>query len=138
MLPRRFHIMVVDRHPAVRMLICSQLRGLGYDTLSCAQDGASALARLKIEPIDAVLMDVESSSGGMEALAALRADPALRDLPVVVITTRAEQETVTASLALGVSGYLIKPPSAAAIGACLRRALQGRGDSGRVEIAAAS
>ncbi|MDP2764784.1 MAG: response regulator, partial [Brevundimonas sp.] len=128
MLPGRFRIMVVDSQPAIRMRICSQLRELGYDALTCADDGASALARLMVEPTDAVLMEVESSTGGgMEALAALRADPELRDLPVVVITTRAEQETVTASLALGVSGFLIKPPSTAAIGACLRRALLGRG-----------
>jgi two-component system chemotaxis response regulator CheY len=131
MLPGRFRIMVVDSQPALRMLLCSQLRQLGYDNLACAHDGASALSRLMVEPMDAVLMDVESSGGGgMEALAALRADPALRDLPVVVITTRAEQETVRASIALGVSGYLIKPPSTAAIGACLGRALQGRGDVG--------
>ena len=137
MLPGRFRIKVVDSQPAVRMRICSQLRELGYDALTCAQDGGSALARLMVEPTDAVLMEVESSTGGgMEALAALRADPMLRDLPVVVITTRAEQETVTASLALGVSGFLIKPPSTAAIGACLRRALLDRGDSGGTAVTA--
>ncbi|MDP2118193.1 MAG: response regulator [Brevundimonas sp.] len=123
MLPGRYLIMVVDSHPAARMLICSQLRALGHDGLTCAQDGASALTRLKVEPIDIVFMDVGSAvSGGMEALAAIRADPALHHLPVVLITTRAERETVEASLVLGVTGYLIKPPSAAAIGACLRRA----------------
>lgn len=123
MLPGRYRIMVVDSHPAARMLICSHLRALGHDALTCAPDGASALTRLKVEPIDIVFMDVGSAvSGGMEALAAIRADPALHHLPVVLITTRAERETVEASLVLGVTGYLIKPPSAAAIGACLRRA----------------
>ncbi|GEM_PF-949530 len=131
-----YRIMVVESQPALRMLICSQLRQLGYDTLTCAHDGASALARLKVEPIDAVLMDVDLSVGGLEALTALRADPALRHLPVVVITTRAEGDTVKASLALGVSGYLIKPPSAAALGACLRRALSDGDEQGRPDATA--
>lgn len=132
-MPRgRYRIMVVDSQPAMRMMICSQLRGLGYGVLTCAHDGASALVRLKTEPVDAVLMDVETTgTGGLEALVALRADPALRHLPVVVITTRAERETVEASLALGVSGYLIKPPTAAALGACLGRALLNAHDPGR-------
>jgi CheY-like chemotaxis protein len=139
MLPGRFRIMVVDSQPAVRMLLCSQLRQLGYDNLTCAHDGASALARLKVEPMDAVLMEVESpSGGGMEALAALRADPALRDLPVVVITTRAEQETVESSRALGISGYLIKPPSVTAIGACLRRAFANGDEIAPPPVASAS
>ena len=124
MVQRRFRIMVVDSHPALRMQICSQLRELGYDDLTCAHNGPSALARLKAEPMDAVIMGVESTDGGgLEALAAIRADPALRDLPVVVVTARADRETVKAGLALGVSGYLIKPPTAAAIGTCLSRAL---------------
>ncbi|MBU4134900.1 MAG: response regulator [Alphaproteobacteria bacterium] len=132
-MPRgRYRIMVVDSQPAMRMMICSQLRGLGYGVLTCAHDGASALVRLKTEPVDAVLMDVETTgTGGLEALVALRADPALRHLPVVVITTRAERETVEASLALGVSGYLIKPPKGAALGACLGRALLNAHDPGR-------
>lgn len=123
-----YRIMVVESQPALRMLICSQLRQLGYVALTCADDGAAALARLKVEPIDAVLMDVEPSVGGLEALTALRADPALRHLPVVVVTTRAEGATVKACLGLGVSGYLIKPPSVAALGACLRRALPDGGE----------
>ncbi len=122
----RYCIMVNDRQLTMRMLICSQLDELGYDALTCAFGGIAALVRLKLEPIDAVLIDVESTTcGGMEALAALRKDPDLRHLPVVVITTRAELETVSAGLALGVTGYLIKPPSTAVLGASLRRALLG-------------
>ncbi len=135
-MPRgRYRIMVVDSQPAMRMMICSQLRGLGYGVLTCAHDGASALARLKMEPVDAVLMDVETSGPrGLDALAALRADPVLRHLPVVVITSRTERETVEASLALGVSGYLIKPPTAAALGACLGRALLHASDPGQTAV----
>jgi len=116
--------MVVDGHAAARMMICSQLRTLGHEALTCAHDWKSALARLKVEPIDIVFLDVESANGGgIKALAAIRSDAVLHPLPVVLITTRAERETVEASLALGVSGYLVKPPSVAAISACLRRAL---------------
>jgi two-component system chemotaxis response regulator CheY len=121
--PARRRIMVVDSEPALRMLVCSHLRGLGHDILACAHDAPSALARIKVEPFDIVFMDAGlSPGGGMEALAAIRADPALHHLPVVLMTARAERETVEASLALGVSGYLIKPPTAAALGVCLRRA----------------
>lgn len=127
----RYCIMVVDSQLAVRMLICSQLHDLGYDALACAPNGTAVLARFKLEPIDAVLIDVESTTcGGMEALRALRTDPDLRHLPVVLITARAELETVSAGLALGVSGCLIKPPSTKALGASLRRALLGGLDVG--------
>lgn len=131
MLPGRYRIMVVDSEPALRMLICSQLRTLGHDSLTCVHDGSEALARLKIEPIDIVFMEVGSAlGGGIKTLAAIRADPRLHHLPVVVITARAEKETVETSRALGVSGYLIKPPSVASLGACLRRAFANDGETG--------
>lgn len=139
MLTGRYRIMVVDSEPALRMLICSQLRALGQDVLTCVHDGVSALARLKVEPIDIVFMDVGSTLvGGMEALTAIRADPTLHHLPVVLITARAERETVEASLALGVSGYLIKPPTALALGACLRRAFANDGETGAPALTAYS
>lgn len=131
MLPGRYRIMVVVSEPGVRMLICSQLRTLGQDTLTCVNDGPAALARLKVESIDLIFLEVGSVLGcGMTALAAIRADPRLRHLPVVVITNRAEQETVEASRALGVSGYLIKPLSEATLATCLRRAFAHDGGTG--------
>lgn len=43
--------------------MCSQLRTLGHEALACAHDWESALARLKVESIDIVFLDVEAASG---------------------------------------------------------------------------
>jgi DNA-binding response OmpR family regulator len=71
---------------------------------------------------------------GLEVCQALRRDPATADLPVIVVTARAEESDRVAGLELGADDYLTKPFSpkelVARVGALLRRAARGAGGAG--------
>ena len=88
--------------------------------LIVARDGAEALDYLfargrhadrnRAELPSIVLLDLNLPKlDGREVLQAIRADPATRDLPVIVLTTSAEPFDVEASYALGVNSYIQKP-----------------------------
>jgi CheY-like chemotaxis protein len=73
--------------------------------------GEEVLARLAKAPRPlAVLLDVNMPGlGGVETLRRVKADPALAGLPVVMVTTRGEEETRGACAALGCDGFVTKP-----------------------------
>src|SRR4051812_34059509 len=104
-------ILVVDDTPFNRQLLARLLRGLGHEPVE-AEDGRQALDRLR-DPdapgIDVILLDiVMPEMDGYEVLAALRDDPALRHLPVIVITGVDELESVVRCLEMGAADYLPK------------------------------
>ncbi|MCU0773575.1 MAG: PAS domain S-box protein [Ideonella sp.] len=73
---------------------------------------AQGLARLARQRVDLILLDMHLPDGtGLDVLAALRADPALRSVPVVVVSADAMASQVDAALAAGASAYLTKPVS---------------------------
>jgi adenylate cyclase len=104
-------ILVVDDTPFNRQLLARLLRGLGHEPVE-AGDGRQALERLRdVEalPIDVILLDiVMPEMDGYEVLAALRDDPALRHLPVIVITGVDELDSVVRCLEMGAADYLPK------------------------------
>jgi PAS domain S-box-containing protein len=73
---------------------------------------AQARARLARQRADLILLDMHLPDGnGLDVLAALRADPALRPVPVIVVSADAMASQVEAALAAGASAYLTKPVS---------------------------
>jgi adenylate cyclase len=104
-------ILVVDDTAFNRQLLARLLRGLGHDPVE-AQDGRQALARLRDPgepPIDVILLDiVMPEMDGYEVLAALRDDPALRHIPIIVITGVDELDSVVRCLEMGAADYLPK------------------------------
>ena len=103
-------ILVVDDTPFNRQLLVRLLRGLGHETVEAA-NGLEALERLR-EPdagIDVVLLDiVMPEMDGYQTLAELAADPALRHLPVIVISGVDELDSVVRCLEMGAADYLPK------------------------------
>jgi CheY-like chemotaxis protein/anti-sigma regulatory factor (Ser/Thr protein kinase) len=96
----------------------------------CA-DGEQALASLTAELPDVVLTDVMMPrADGFELLRRLRAEPATRSIPVVMLTARAGQEAAVEGFAAGVDDYLAKPFQAAELIARVRVAIE-RGTHGR-------
>ena len=104
-------ILVVDDTPFNRQLLARLLKGLGHQPVE-AEDGRQALARLRDSaelPIDVILLDiVMPEMDGYEVLAALRDDPALRHIPVIVITGVDELDSVVRCLEMGAADYLPK------------------------------
>ena len=104
-------ILVVDDTPFNRQLLARLLRGLGHEPVE-AEDGRQALARLRdasAPPIDVILLDiVMPEMDGYQVLAELRDDPALRHLPVIVISGVDELDSVVRCLEMGAADYLPK------------------------------
>lgn len=80
-------LLIVDDEPAIVMVLQEVLSGEGF-AVSTAPDGRSALEALRtVPPPDIVLLDLRMPDlSGQEVLAAMRADPNLRYIPVILIT----------------------------------------------------
>jgi class 3 adenylate cyclase/CheY-like chemotaxis protein len=104
-------ILVVDDTPFNRQLLGRLLRGLGHEPVE-AGDGREALDRLgdpEAPPIDVILLDIVMPvMDGYETLAALAADPVLREIPVIVISGVDELDSVVRCLEMGAADYLPK------------------------------
>jgi DNA-binding response OmpR family regulator len=101
-------ILIVDDHADVRAFLVRVLAP-HYRTEQ-ADSGEAALALLRADPPDLVLTDIMMPGmDGHALLDAIRADAALRQVPVIVLTARADEEGRRAGLAAGVEDYLFKP-----------------------------
>lgn len=104
-------ILVVDDTAFNRQLLVRLLRTIGHEPIE-AGDGRAALAILRdpaIPPVDVILLDiVMPEMDGYETLAALKADPALSSLPVIVISGVDELESVVRCIEMGAADYLPK------------------------------
>ena len=101
-----YRILIVDDEPALQQMLGEILTQAGYRTdsaLSCAQ----ALDRFRAAPPDAVLLDVMLPDGdGFALFGALRA---VRDVPVLFLSARDEDEARLQGLGLGADDYITKP-----------------------------
>lgn len=118
-------ILVVDDEAPLRNLLTRFLQLEHYEVMSAA-NGAEALALVTEQQPDLVLLDLNMPvMSGFEALKQLKANPASRDLPVVVVSSDVDVEQIAACLKLGAEDYLPKPfhPTilSARVGACLER-----------------
>jgi CheY-like chemotaxis protein len=75
-----------------------------------AQDGLDAVSRAVVEAPDLVLMDVVMPRlNGFEACKRMRLENSLRDIPIILVTTRGEEEYVEAGFQSGCNDYITKP-----------------------------
>jgi len=102
-------ILVVDDNEMNRDMLSRRLQKQGYEVIN-ACDGREALACLKQIDVDLVLLDIQMPvMDGHETLAAMKNDPALRDIPVIVISAQNELESVVKCIEMGAEDYLNKP-----------------------------
>lgn len=102
-------ILIADDDASSRRLLSFCLQRLAC-TVVQATDGAEALARLRCEPVNLFITDVNMPGlDGGEIVRALRADPALRDLPVLMLTGADDERVFEEGRALGVLGFFSKP-----------------------------
>ena len=108
---RRHRVLLVDDSVSVRRFVGQMLEKAGLD-VTTAGDGADALVRLA-EPdaaFDVVITDLEMPRmNGYELIDDLRRRPGTRDVPVIVLTTRAGDKHVALAKSLGVAHYVTKP-----------------------------
>ena len=106
--------LVVDDFSTMRRIIKNLLHDLGYANVTEADDGTSALPILKAGGIDFLITDWNMPGmPGLELLKQVRADPRLAKMPVLMLTAEAKREQIVEAAQAGVSGYVIKPFTAA-------------------------
>lgn len=111
-------VLVVEDDPSAARLLRAYLEPEGY-RVRVAADGELALDEVRVEAPAAILLDVLLPGiDGWEVLRRLKADPVLRDIPVVIVTIVDEKDV---GLALGAVDYLVKPINRDALLASLGR-----------------
>ncbi|MEK6814980.1 MAG: chemotaxis response regulator CheY [Nitrospirota bacterium] len=106
----KMKILVVDDFSTMRRIIKNILRQIGYQEIGEAEDGQAALAKLKVDKFDFVVTDWNMPNmTGLELLQAMRAEPALKDVPVLMVTAESQQENVVQAVQAGVNNYIVKP-----------------------------
>src|SRR6266513_820286 len=122
---RASSLLVVDDTSMNRIVLSRYITKLGYQA-TLAENGRQALNKLQSEPFDLVLLDVQMPEmDGYQVLEHLKADPGLRDMPVIMISAVEEIESVVRCIELGAQDYLPKPFNPvllrARLTACLER-----------------
>ena len=108
-------LLVVDDMATMRNLIRKMLRAIGYTTIDEADDGVSALEKLRTQRFDLVITDWNMPNmDGLSFLQEIRKSD-LAELPVLMVTAEKRRESVLAAIRAGASGYIVKPFSEAAL-----------------------
>ncbi len=117
--------LVVDDFSTMRRIVKNLLQELGYPNVQEADDGATALPMLKAGSFDFLITDWNMPQlPGLALLKAVRADPRLQKLPVLMVTAEAKREQIVEAAQAGVNGYVIKPFTAQVLGEKLNKILQ--------------
>jgi len=102
-------ILVVDDESLNRILLSTNLQESGY-AVETAEDGQQALAMLRARLFDAVLLDlIMPRMDGYQVLAEMKQDARLRRIPVIIISSSDEIDSVVRCIEMGATDYLAKP-----------------------------
>jgi class 3 adenylate cyclase len=102
-------VLVVDDDRVNRMLLTRSLEHEGH-RVRCAENGAEALELLHDDPCDVVLLDIVMPElDGVSVLEHMKGDPALQDVPVIMISGVDDTESVVRCIEIGADDYLPKP-----------------------------
>jgi two-component system chemotaxis response regulator CheY len=107
---KNMRILVVDDFSTMRRIIRNLLRDLGFNNTTEADDGTTALPMLQNGSYEFLITDWNMPGmQGIDLLHAVRADPRLRSLPVLMVTAEAKREQIVLAAQAGVNGYIVKP-----------------------------
>lgn len=131
-------ILLVEDDRAVAEMYRLKLRRDGF-AVQIAEDGDRAIDLARRQPPDLVLLDVRlPKRDGLQVLAAMRRDPPMSEVPIVVLSNYSEDLIVQRCLEGGATDYLVKAHTTPEmLSACLRRWLHGDGGRAGAERAGA-
>ena len=119
-------VLVVDDEDHLRRLLCDLLEREGYRTIE-ARDGSEAIDRVDQHAPDIMLLDLNLPGlDGYGVLAQLRSRPDTRQLPIVVLTAKGDEDNEVRVLQAGADDFLTKPFRARALYARLEKILHPR------------
>jgi len=109
-LNKNIKILIVDDFSTMRRIIKNLLRDLGFTNTAEADDGLTALPMLQSGSFELLVTDWNMPGmQGIDLLKAVRADPKLATLPVLMVTAEQKKEQIIEAAKAGVNGYIVKP-----------------------------
>lgn len=109
---KNMKILVVDDFSTMRRIVRNLLVELGFTNglIQEADDGVNAMAMLRQQSFDMVVTDWNMPNmTGIDLLRAIRGEPALKALPVLMVTAENNRDQIIAAAQAGVNGYIVKP-----------------------------
>jgi two-component system chemotaxis response regulator CheY len=124
-LDQNMRVLVVDDFATMRKIEKNILGQLGIKNVDEADDGSTALPKLKSTKYDVVLLDWNMPNmTGLELLKAMRAEESLKNVPVIMVTAEALKDNVVAAAQAGVNDYVVKPFNASTLEEKLKKVLK--------------
>lgn len=118
-------ILVVDDSSIMRRMVMAALRAVEDVRFDQAESGLEAIERLAVAPVHLVILDLNMPDvHGLEVLRFVRSHQSFNRIPVVVLTTRGDEESRAAALQQGATVYLTKPFAPGELVPQVRRLLQ--------------
>lgn len=112
-----------EKNIVLGVTICLRSAGLEVDV---AEDGMEALRKIEGSKPDLVLLDlVMPKLNGLDALKSMKENKATKDIPVIVLSARAQEEDIQRAMDLGASDYMAKPFKPAELLEVIQRVLEG-------------
>ncbi len=109
-------VLVVDDYSTMVRIIRNLLKQLGFENIDDANDGSTALAKMRAQKYGLVISDWNMEPmTGYDLLLKVRADPALSTTPFIMITAESKIDNVVAAKEAGVNNYIVKPFNAATL-----------------------
>jgi len=106
---RPSRLLIVDDNEMNRDMLARRLLRKGY-VVKLAENAKELLERVKEDPVDLVLLDIEMPEvSGLDALQKLREHYSAADLPIIMVTAKAQSDDIVKALDLGANDYLTKP-----------------------------
>ncbi len=122
----RPRILVVEDEPAIQEMLCFSLRQTGYDPVS-APTAEAALREIQSVLPELVLLDLMlPGMSGIELARRLRSDARTRELPIIMVTARGDENDRVGGLEIGADDYITKPFSPKELIARIRAVLRRR------------
>jgi CheY-like chemotaxis protein len=102
-------ILIAEDEPDIRELVAFTLRFAGHEVIATS-NGEEALEQASQVVPDIILMDVRMPRmTGYDACRAMKADPALKDIPIVFLSAKGQDSEIQTGLDAGAEEYLLKP-----------------------------
>jgi two-component system, chemotaxis family, chemotaxis protein CheY len=123
--PADLKFLIVDDFSTMRRIVRGLLKEMGANNADEAEDGVVALQMLKSNRYDFVVSDINMPNmNGFELLKAVKSDPGLKHLPVLMVTAEARKEDILLAAQSGAAGYIVKPFTKATLEEKLLKILQ--------------
>ena len=123
--PAEMKFLIVDDFSTMRRIVRGLLKEMGCNNAEEAEDGQVALAMLKNNKFDFVVSDINMPNmNGFQLLQAVKADDALKHIPVLMVTAEARKEDIVLAAQSGAAGYIVKPFTKATLEEKVQKILQ--------------